>query len=398
MNNGDYKLAEISTLIVKIASLCNIDCAYCYEYNKGDSSWREQPKRLSLETARSIGYRIAEYCAVNDRPNFTVVFHGGEPLLVGPRYFESVLQEIRLAASGSTNLGFGVQTNGVLLSDEFLDVFGRNEVSVGVSLDGDAFANRHRVDKRGKPTAEKVAAAIRRLNGLGRLSGIQAVIDLWSPPERVLASLASFNPPLLELAQPLGSHENPPYQFAPPISLGQWMVRAYDFWASDDCMRGIKIAVFAEALRSMLHGKGSSDWFPGLPPNYLVVTPSGGYEGLDALKINGAYGRELNLSVRHHTIQHAVTHPFISLRGGEGALPVGCRSCAINDWCCGGSYPSRYGNGRGFDNPSIYCSDMKQIFSHLGKALVSSDIESAATALVSERLNRLNVQSVGVSK
>lgn len=383
----------LNTLIIKIASRCNIDCTYCYEYNRGDSSWQFQPKRLSLQTARQIGYRITEYCTEVSQNTFTLVFHGGEPLLVGPAYLERLILELRNSISRDIGLKFGVQTNGILVSDEFLSVFKRHDVSVGVSLDGGAFANRHRVDKKGLQTTDKAVAGISRLNNVGCLSGIQAVIDLWSAPETVLTFLAEFKPHLIELAQPLGSHDNPPYLNAPPMTLGEWLIRAYDFWESSETMRGVKIAVFAEAMRTILHGRGASDWFPGLPPNYLLTACDGSYEGLDALKIVGTEGRQLNLNVNENRIHDALSHPFICFRGSDSALPQGCRTCAIRDWCCGGSYPSRYGNGTSFDNPSIYCADMKLIFAHLGRAVVRSSVDLTIAQTISRKIQSLAEQN-----
>jgi uncharacterized protein len=383
----------LNTLIIKIASRCNIDCTYCYEYNRGDSSWQFQPKRLSLRTARQIGHRITEYCTEFSQNTFTLVFHGGEPLLVGPAYLENLILELRNSISCDIGLKFGLQTNGILVSDEFLNVFKRHRVSVGVSLDGDAFANRHRVDKKGLQTTDKVIASISRLNNAGCLSGIQAVIDLWSTPESVLTFLAEFKPQLIELAQPLGSHDNPPYRNAPPMTLGEWLIRAYDFWESSENMRGVKIAVFAEAMRTMLHGRGASDWFPGLPPNYLLTACDGSYEGLDALKIVGTEGRQLNLNVNESSIHDALSHPFISFRGSDNALPQACRPCAIRDWCCGGSYPSRYGNATSFDNPSIYCADMKLMFAHLGRAIVRSNVDVTVAQTISRKIQSLDEQN-----
>lgn len=156
-------------------------------------------------------------------------------------------------------------------------------------------------------------------------------------------------------------------------------------------MRGITVAVFAEAFRSIIHGKGGSDWFPGLPPNYLIIAADGAYEGLDALKINGENGRVLNMSVYSNTISEALEHDYIESRSGISSLPASCSSCSISDWCCGGSYASRFGNGRGFNNKSIYCSDMKVIFSHLGQAAANSILSDRIKDNITNKLRQLHI-------
>ena len=41
----------INEFIIKIASRCNLNCTYCYEYNQGDDSWKRASKFMSLDTA-----------------------------------------------------------------------------------------------------------------------------------------------------------------------------------------------------------------------------------------------------------------------------------------------------------------------------------------------------------
>ena len=36
-----------TNIVLKVASLCNLNCTYCYVYNKGDESYKRQPKIMS---------------------------------------------------------------------------------------------------------------------------------------------------------------------------------------------------------------------------------------------------------------------------------------------------------------------------------------------------------------
>ena len=33
----------INEFVIKVASRCNLDCDYCYEYNTGDNTWKSMP-------------------------------------------------------------------------------------------------------------------------------------------------------------------------------------------------------------------------------------------------------------------------------------------------------------------------------------------------------------------
>src|SRR3954466_144533 len=71
------------TFLLKVASLCNLDCSYCYVYQSPDASWRWKPKFLDQEVVRLIAGRIQEHVVKHGLKDVTIVFHGGEPLLVG---------------------------------------------------------------------------------------------------------------------------------------------------------------------------------------------------------------------------------------------------------------------------------------------------------------------------
>ena len=63
-----------------------------------------------------------------------VVFHGGEPLLAGSKWFEHVLSELFLRFGN--RLRTSVQSNLWLLDDHFCELFRRYGVQIGTSLDG----------------------------------------------------------------------------------------------------------------------------------------------------------------------------------------------------------------------------------------------------------------------
>ncbi len=71
------------TFLIKIASLCNLNCSYCYVYQTPDDSWKWKPKHLEKDIAQQIATRIQEHVTEHGLNDVTLVFHGGEPLLAG---------------------------------------------------------------------------------------------------------------------------------------------------------------------------------------------------------------------------------------------------------------------------------------------------------------------------
>src|SRR5947208_681438 len=57
----ENSVTPLSSFILKVASRCNLDCTYCYEYNMGDHSWRGQPHFANIETLNRVAYRVQEH-------------------------------------------------------------------------------------------------------------------------------------------------------------------------------------------------------------------------------------------------------------------------------------------------------------------------------------------------
>jgi uncharacterized protein len=383
---------QIRSIVLKVAAPCNLNCTYCYEYNRGDSTWRSKPKHISAEVVAQLGRRIAEYSAETDLDAFQVNLHGGEPMLLGPAGIDLVISTLK-ATPGMRTLRFGMQTNATLATPAMVDVLVRHGVRVGVSLDGDRDANRLRVDHRGVDSWDRTVEGLRLLSDAGLLSGIQACINLDCDPERVLDAIGAFRPPLIELSQPFGNHDNPPHERRTRYSLGDWLQRAFDHWERTPGLREVRVGILADALRAIMTERAASEWFPGAPQGFIVVATDGAYEGLDSLKIIGDEGRVLGMSVHTHTIREALGHEYLQLRANGCSLCEECLACPISRWCAGGYFPTRYGRGRGFRNPSVYCEDLKAVFLHLGTWLSRQEgIDTDSRHRIEARLHALTLE------
>jgi uncharacterized protein len=381
----------IHTIILKVVAPCNLNCTYCYEYNRGDDTWKTKPKSIEPETARKVAARIAEHVQQHGLTHFNVNLHGGEPMMLGAKGLERTIMAIKEAAPG-VRLRLGMQTNATLTSDAIIEVLRRHQVSVGASLDGSEFANRYRIDHRGRESWRRATAGIRKLADAGLLAGIQSVINLDSDPGETLDTLHGLGARLIELGQPFGNHSNPPL-LSPKRTLGQWLAQAFDYWIHQDALARVRIPVLEDAMLTILTGRSTSDWFPSAPPGYIVVATDGAFEGLDTLKVVGREGREFQLDVDNTSIDQVVHHPFIVARS-ENKMCDTCQACAIKDWCHGGYYPTRFSKENGFDNPSFYCSDWKFLFRQLAQELRQyGGMDAARRAQIERRLQTLQEAS-----
>src|SRR5690606_13088897 len=125
----------LKQVILKVAQRCNLDCSYCYVYNRGDDTWKSRPKMIPDAVATALARRIREHCEKYAIPRFMIELHGGEPLLLGKRRMKALIDLFRRECEG-VQLDLTLQTNGLLLDEEWLQLFASNDVRFGISCDG----------------------------------------------------------------------------------------------------------------------------------------------------------------------------------------------------------------------------------------------------------------------
>ena len=141
-------------------SICNLDCAYCYylakEHLYPDGTFRMPDDVLETYTR--------QYMAAQRVPEVTFGWQGGEPLLMGLEFFERAMVYQEKYRPAGMRIENAIQTNGVLLDDDWCAFFAKHNVLVGISIDGPGdLHDGYRVDKGGAPTLERVLRGVDRL-------------------------------------------------------------------------------------------------------------------------------------------------------------------------------------------------------------------------------------------
>ena len=155
--------SAFNIMLKPAGSLCNLDCAYCYYLDKAVLYGGREP-RMSPEVLERV---TRAYIEANDVPEVQFVWHGGEPLLMGPDFFRKAVS-FQKRYAGDKKVFNSVQTNGTLLTPEWARFFRENGFLVGLSLDGPQdIHDRYRLDRGGAPTFQRVMAGLRLLREEG---------------------------------------------------------------------------------------------------------------------------------------------------------------------------------------------------------------------------------------
>lgn len=353
----------VSQYVLKVCGRCDLACDHCYVYEHADQSWRRKPKVMAPETVVQAARRISEHADRHRLARVSVVLHGGEPLLLGRERLRSLLFTLRSVIDPVSRLGLTVHTNGVLLDQGICDLFAEYGVRVGVSLDGDRAANdRHRRFADGRSSHQQVLRALallRRPEYRHLYAGILCTVDVANDPVAVYEAVLAQAPPRLDLLLPHATWDHPPKREpGSRAPYAAWLGQVHDRWVSDG--RPVPIRFF-DSLLAAWEGRRSGSEAAGLDPvDLLVLDTDGGWEQADSLKTAYDGAPETGFEVFSHSVDDAVGHPGLAARrAGVGGLAGACRSCSIVRACGGGLYAHRYRSGSGFDNPSVYCDDLK---------------------------------------
>jgi uncharacterized protein len=333
---------------------------------------------MSAQIMDLTASRIAEHAEEHDLAQVDIVLHGGEPLLAGPAKIKYAVKSIRSALGNGRRANFSVQTNGVLLDKDFLELFASLDVHVGISLDGGREAHdKHRRTPGGAGTYEDVSAAIASLADYpGLFSGILSVVDLRNDPVSVYEELIRHQPPVIDFLLPHGNWSHPPpgqgTGNAPP-RYGAWLVKAFDRWYQAP-RRETRVRLFEEIINVMLGGSSTVEEIGTSPVTVVVVESDGGIERSDMLTTAYSGAGATGLSVAADSFDAVLRSPeVIARQAGLPALAPQCQRCPQGRVCGGGLYAHRYLAGRGFDHPSVYCRDLYRIITHI-RARVTDDL------------------------
>jgi uncharacterized protein len=320
--------------------------------------------------------RMIEHVVAHNIPAVNVIFHGGEPLLAGKAFFRYAIDALRDRLKPHCSVTFGIQSNGTLIDESWLDLLKDLEVTVGVSVDGPRELNdKFRVDYKGQSTHATLERALRLMQQeqyRGVNSGVLCVIQPDSNPVAILDWFAGWGENKLDLLFPHHNHHSPPpYPHSPShgYGFGLWLTKAFDYWWERD-LSALRIRIFEDIIHLLLGGYFSVESLGVSPARIIVVQTDGDYEALDSLKSTFDGAVRLDKNVFNHRLDEVLDQEIILARiFRSDSLCETCKACRYGRVCGGGYVPHRYHPNLGFATPSVYCEDLMFLISHIESSL-----------------------------
>lgn len=146
------------SVVIKVTNACNLKCRYCY-----DANYLERKDILLEDISRLFELLANDYSVIN------IIWHGGEPMLMGIDFYQKVLT-IQKKYLDHVIFVNKMQTNGTLIDRKWADFFVKYDFRVGVSYDGGNSAT-------GREKQEQALRGRKNLIDANGKCGVVTVID-----------------------------------------------------------------------------------------------------------------------------------------------------------------------------------------------------------------------------
>jgi len=118
------------TIIFKETEACNANCIYCNVIR------RKKPLTITYDLLELVLSKVHDYLTTFPNERMMIIWHGGEPCIVGSQFYRKVLAYLKSHCSSTyERIDFSVQSNLTLINQDLIDVF----KEMGIDMIGTSF-------------------------------------------------------------------------------------------------------------------------------------------------------------------------------------------------------------------------------------------------------------------
>ena len=370
---------RVHVLAKPTGAACNLDCAYCFFLNK-ERLYPGSRFRMSDEVLENY---ICQLIASHRSSQVTVAWQGGEPTLMGLDFYRRAIDLQEKYRKPGMRFENTMQTNGTLLDDEWCAFLRENDFLVGISIDGPRkLHDVHRVDKRGRPTFDRVMRGLRLLQKHGVEYNILVTVNRVNAGDplavyRFLRDEAGTSwMQFIPAVERLNEEGISLYQEGTAVSdrtvqpeqWGDFLNAIFDEWVRHDVGK-VFVQTFEAAVRNWLGPRSSG---------MCVFDPVCGH-GL-ALEHNGDLYACDHFVEPGYLLGNIMEKPMAGLIGCEAQIKFGrdkldtlpryCRECKVRFACHGECPKNRFLNTpEGEPGLNYLCAGYRSFFNHADRSL-----------------------------
>lgn len=387
----------ISSLLIKPAGPdCNLACRYCF-YRPALGLYPDTPHpRMSVEVLREL---VRQYMAMaweqaggeEHASPAAFCWQGGEPTLMGVDFYRTVIALQKKHGHSGQVVANSLQTNGLLIDEEWARLLARYRFLLGISIDGPAEVHDHyRLNMGGAGTLARVLRGLKTLQRHGVESNALCMITSFSASrarliweflreqkvdylqfipclERRIGTDTIFPEQLAAQESGSGKIVSVPIfrdalaEFAiTPEQYGDFLCEVFDLWWPE--REAVHVRIFDDLLADLLGVPQSKTCeFRPRCGDYLVVEHNG--DVFDCDFFVDPEHRVGNL-MQTPLAELAEAPAFGQFAAAKSCYGGQCQACEWLSLCCGGCQKHRlFGEGK-IEAPSYLCAGYRQLFEH----------------------------------
>lgn len=228
--------------------VCNLDCEYCYYLKKTELYPEIESFQMSDKTLEKY---IKQYLEAQPGPVVNFGWQGGEPTLRGLAFFKKAAELQKKYAPEGWKIENSIQTNAVLIDDQWAKFLKENNFLVGVSLDGPKeLHNRYRKNKNAEGTHQKVMTGIKKLKEYDVEYNILAVVNNINSkkPEEVYQFFRDIEADFIQFIPIVEVDEKDEItsRSVRPEDYGKFLIKVFNEWIND--LGDVYVQIFEEAV------------------------------------------------------------------------------------------------------------------------------------------------------
>jgi uncharacterized protein len=372
----DKKALDYFHVLAKpTGAICNMNCKYCFFLTK-ENLYPDSKFRMSDELHEEY---IRQMIASQKVPEVSIAWQGGEPTLMGLDFYKRSIELEKKYQKPGTTISNTMQTNGILIDDEWCRFFKENNFLIGLSLDGTKeLHDYYRVDKGGHGTFDKVVNAARLMQKYNVEFNLLTTVNSMNVDhplevyrffrDELKANFIQFIP-IVERDNQTGYQEGNKVTDRSVTSKqwGDFLITIFDEWVRKD-VGEVYVQMFDAALAS---------WY-GHPPSMCIFAPTCGTAL--TLEHNGdLYSCDHYVEPQYflgNILEQKMADMVISdkqLKFGKDKLdnlPKHCLNCRVRFACHGECPKNRFiETPDGESGLNYLCEGYKAFFEHIDAAM-----------------------------
>lgn len=361
---GAKGMPPINLLIKPASGNCNLRCKYCFYTDVMENRTTQDYGVMTEDTLETIVKKAIQ----QSEGTCTIAFQGGEPTLVGLDFYKTLIKYQNKYKKYNLTINNAIQTNGIIIDEEWAKFFGENKFLVGLSLDGYEYIHDNlRIDSKKAGTFNRVIKTAKLFDKYNVEYNILTVVtaDVAKNINKIYKFFKANNfrymqfiPCLDPLYEERGRYD---HSLTPEL-YGEFLKTLFDVWYKD-VKKGefVYVRYFENLLQMMLGQYPEACGMLGRCTNQYVIEADGSVYPCDFYVLD------------EYRIGNLITDSFGEIEQKREEIgfiepslykDTECKKCKWHNLCYGGCRRDREPIQNNKASRNYFCSAYKEFFEY----------------------------------